>query len=48
MPTADANRIRIHSIPGSRLQTFTGGHLFFLIRDRQRLVDAVATFIGQA
>ena len=34
-------------IPGSRLQTFTGGHLFFLIRDRKRFVDAVADFVGQ-
>ena len=34
-------------IPGSRLVTFRGGHLFFLIRDRQRFVDAVVEFVGQ-
>ena len=37
----------VRQMEASRLQTFTGGHLFFLIRDRQRFVDAVATFIGQ-
>jgi hypothetical protein len=34
-------------IPGSRLLTFKGGHLFFLIRERQRFVHAVADFVGQ-
>jgi 3-oxoadipate enol-lactonase len=34
-------------IPGSQLQTFKGGHLFFFIRERQGFVDAVANFVGQ-
>jgi pimeloyl-ACP methyl ester carboxylesterase len=34
-------------IPGSQLLTFTGGHLFFMIRERQHFVDAVADFVGQ-
>lgn len=34
-------------IPGSQLQTFKGGHLFFLIRERRRFGDAVADFVGQ-
>jgi hypothetical protein len=32
--------------PGA--QTFKGGHLFFFIRERDRFVDAVAKFVGQA
>ena len=43
MPTVVLHR----GIAGSRLLTFTGGHLFFLIRERQRFVDAVADFVGQ-
>jgi pimeloyl-ACP methyl ester carboxylesterase len=35
-------------IPGSRLQTFRGGHLFFLFRERRRFGDAVTDFLGQA
>lgn len=34
-------------IQGSQLVTFRGGHLFFLIRERQRFVDTVAGFVGQ-
>ena len=34
-------------IPGSRLVTFRGGHLFFLVRERQRFVEAVTDFVGQ-
>jgi pimeloyl-ACP methyl ester carboxylesterase len=45
-PLAMAEELH-HGIAGSRLQTFTGGHLFFLIRERQRFVDAVADFVGQ-
>ncbi len=33
-------------IPGSGLITFRGGHLFFLIRERQRFVDSVVEFVG--
>src|SRR6266516_5862385 len=32
-------------IQGSKLLTFTGGHLFFLIRERQQFLDAVAAFV---
>jgi pimeloyl-ACP methyl ester carboxylesterase len=35
------------AIPGSRLMTFQGGHLFFLIRERRRFLDAVADVVGQ-
>jgi pimeloyl-ACP methyl ester carboxylesterase len=35
-------------IPGSELVTFRGGHLFFLIRERQRFVDTVAEFVGSS
>src|ERR1035441_8066547 len=34
-------------IPGSQLQTFKGGHLFFFIRERQGFVDALGGFVGQ-
>jgi len=37
-----------HGIPGSLLLTFRGGHLFFLIRDRERFVAAVTDFLGHA
>jgi pimeloyl-ACP methyl ester carboxylesterase len=45
-PLAMAEELH-RGIAGSRLLTFTGGHLFFLIRERQRFVDAVADFVGQ-
>ncbi|MGA2282084.1 MAG: alpha/beta hydrolase [Candidatus Dormibacteria bacterium] len=45
-PLAMAEEMQ-REIPGSRLVTFRGGHLFFLIRERQRFVDAVADFVGQ-
>jgi pimeloyl-ACP methyl ester carboxylesterase len=45
-PLALAEELQ-RGIPGSRLQTFKGGHLFFLIRERRRFADAVAEFIGQ-
>ena len=31
------------AIPGSRLELFAGGHLFFLIREPARFLDAVST-----
>lgn len=34
------------SIRGSHLMTFRGGHLFFLIRERQQFLDATAKFLG--
>jgi pimeloyl-ACP methyl ester carboxylesterase len=45
-PLAMAEEMR-REIPGSRLLTFRGGHLFFLVRERQRFVDAVTDFVGQ-
>ena len=45
-PLAMAEELH-RGIPGSRLLTFKGGHLFFLIRERQRFVDTVADFVGQ-
>jgi pimeloyl-ACP methyl ester carboxylesterase len=45
-PLAMAEELH-RGIPGSQLQTFKGGHLFFLIRERQGFVDAVANFVGQ-
>jgi len=32
-------------IQGSKMLTFAGGHLFFLIRERQQFLDAVAAFV---
>jgi pimeloyl-ACP methyl ester carboxylesterase len=46
-PLALAEELQ-RGIPGSRLQTFKGGHLFFLIRERRRFADVVAEYIGQA
>jgi pimeloyl-ACP methyl ester carboxylesterase len=46
-PLAMAEELE-REIPGARLMTFRGGHLFFLIRERRRFVDAVAEFVGQA
>lgn len=33
-------------IAGSQLLPFEGGHIFFLMRERQRFLDAVAGFLG--
>ena len=33
-------------IHGSQLLSFAGGHIFFLFRERQRFLDAVADFLG--
>jgi pimeloyl-ACP methyl ester carboxylesterase len=35
-----------HGIRGSKLLTFAGGHLFFLFRERQPFLDAVADFMA--
>lgn len=32
-------------IPGSKMLTFAGGHLFFLFRERQQFLDAVTAFV---
>jgi pimeloyl-ACP methyl ester carboxylesterase len=45
-PLAMAEELQ-REIPGARLITFGGGHLFFLVRRRQRFLDAVADFVGQ-
>lgn len=34
-------------IQGSKLLPFAGGHLFFLMRERQRFLDATADFLGR-
>jgi 3-oxoadipate enol-lactonase len=34
-------------IHGSTLLSFAGGHLFFLLRERQRFLDATADFLGR-
>ncbi len=34
-------------IRGSKLLPFAGGHLFFLMRERQRFLDATADFLGR-
>ena len=37
----------MHSeIKGSKMLTFEGGHLFFLMKERQKFLDAVAEFVG--
>jgi pimeloyl-ACP methyl ester carboxylesterase len=33
-------------IQGSKMLTFSGGHLFFLMRERQQFLDAIAEFVG--
>ena len=33
-------------IKGSKLLTFSGGHLFFLMKERQQFLDAIAEFVG--
>jgi pimeloyl-ACP methyl ester carboxylesterase len=33
-------------IHGSKLLSFAGGHIFFLFRERQRFLDAIADFLG--
>ena len=33
------------SIEGSKLLAFNGGHLFFLMRERQQFLDEVAEFV---
>ena len=36
----------MHSeIKGSKMLTFEGGHLFFLMKERQKFLDAVAEFV---
>jgi 3-oxoadipate enol-lactonase len=34
-------------IRGAKLLPFAGGHLFFLLRERQRFLDATADFLGR-
>lgn len=34
-------------IRGSRLLAFNGGHIFFLLRERQHFLDAIAEFLGR-
>ena len=33
-------------IKGSKMLTFAGGHLFFLMKERQQFLDAVAEYVG--
>jgi hypothetical protein len=32
-------------IQGSKMLTFAGGHLFFLMKERQQFLDAIAEFV---
>ena len=41
-PLRDAQMMR-RGIAGSRIVTFSGGHLFFLVRERKWFLDSVAT-----
>jgi 3-oxoadipate enol-lactonase len=37
----------MHSgIKGSKMLTFTGGHIFFFMKERQQFLDAIAEFVG--
>ncbi len=45
-PYALAEELRA-GIAGSTLLAFDGGHIFFLMRERQRFLDAVAAFLRQ-
>ena len=33
-------------IKGSKMLTFAGGHLFFLMKERQQFLDATVEFVG--
>jgi hypothetical protein len=33
-------------IKGSKMLTFTGGHIFFFMKERQQFLDAIAEFVG--
>jgi pimeloyl-ACP methyl ester carboxylesterase len=45
-PLALAEEMR-DRIPGARMTVFPGGHLFFLFRQRQRFLNAVAEFLSE-
>lgn len=45
-PFALAEELR-DGIPSARLLAFDGGHLFFLLRERQRFLDAALDFLSQ-
>jgi pimeloyl-ACP methyl ester carboxylesterase len=45
VPYALAEELRA-GIAGSQLLSFEGGHIFFLMRERQRFLDAVTDFLG--
>ncbi|HEX5440837.1 MAG TPA: hypothetical protein VFW76_08135 [Ktedonobacterales bacterium] len=48
MPTVQVNDIQMYyELRGSKLLPFAGGHLFFLLRERQRFLDATADFLGR-
>jgi len=34
------------SIPGSAILSFNGGHLFFLFRQRQEVLDSIERFLS--
>ncbi len=44
VPLADAEKMAA-GIHNSQLTVFRGGHLFFILRERQKFIDSVRTFI---
>lgn len=47
MPLALAERMHA-GIPGARMETFRGGHMFFLLSGRQRLLSLVSDFLAES
>jgi 3-oxoadipate enol-lactonase len=45
MPLAQAERMHA-GIAGSRLEVFRGGHMFFLLSERQQFLDRVGAFLA--
>jgi len=37
--------IKVNDIQMLKMLTFEGGHLFFLMKERQKFLDAVAEFV---
>ena len=45
MPVALAERMHA-GIPGSQIEVFRGGHMFFLVFERQQFLDRAGRFLA--